>query len=219
MVSISELRKTQHPKSQQDFYVKHIYRKFSIIFTWFFVNLGISANIVTVISFLFDVLAVYLVFKNSLILAAIAIQFGIILDVVDGEVARYNNSIKKLKEPKKFGAYLDEVLGVIGFATAIFAFCYIKQEYWLGFAAIIALVMMNLTSAISSSLFTTGKSNINEFKKSLFGNLSDAIAFGMTPQRAFITLAFLLDNIYFIWFFTIVGNFYWIIRFKFYKNL
>ena len=77
--------------------------------TWVFIKLGISANQVTVLQLLFGVVGSILFAYGKFITGCIFLQIGFILDLCDGDVARFNN------KESKAGEYLD----LIGHRTVI----------------------------------------------------------------------------------------------------
>jgi phosphatidylglycerophosphate synthase len=69
--------------------------KFSIYFSYFFINLGLSADSVTKIFFLIGLAGALAAFKGGLIgsiIAYICWRLHIIIDMSDGDVARFNKS-------------------------------------------------------------------------------------------------------------------------------
>ena len=96
MESISELRKlcqTTRPAIYSDF-LSRFYYKVSIYFTWLCLKMGLSANQVTVLSGIISIIGGLMLIADSKIIT----MFGImcfhlfcILDMSDGEVARYRN--------------------------------------------------------------------------------------------------------------------------------
>ena len=94
MESITELRKicqSSRPSIFNDF-LNRFYYRVSIYFTWLCLKLNLTANQVTVISVLFSILGGFLITSNNhyfTIIGFICFHIFAILDMSDGEVARY----------------------------------------------------------------------------------------------------------------------------------
>jgi len=104
--SISQLRvicQASRPSIFTDF-LSQFYYKVSIYFTWVCLNLGMNANQVTFLSALIAILGGFLISNDSAFLifaGALCFQIFAILDMSDGEVARYR------KEGGVQGHYMD----------------------------------------------------------------------------------------------------------------
>ncbi|MFA7114675.1 MAG: CDP-alcohol phosphatidyltransferase family protein [Candidatus Omnitrophota bacterium] len=87
-----------------------VFRPLSFIITPFFVMLKISANIVTLLSFVFLLLSGFFILKgfDYFLLSIIFIFFAFLFDYVDGNLARYSGTTNY------FGKFIDGVCGVIG---------------------------------------------------------------------------------------------------------
>lgn len=104
----SDVKKKQD--SQLPFYHRKFIRPFSFYITIPFLFVGASANIVTYLSFLIGLIGnLFLTQSQSypLIVGILLIHFSILLDFVDGNIARYNNT------NNHFGKFIDGVLGQI----------------------------------------------------------------------------------------------------------
>jgi len=78
--------------------------KISPFFSWLFINLNMPPNIITILFFLIGLISAFLLVFDSLILSVFSYllyRLHIILDVCDGEVARYT------KIYSSYGKYLD----------------------------------------------------------------------------------------------------------------
>ena len=123
--SIKELReicqkseKKAMPTRFDEFVWNNLDRGMSIYFTKLFLIMGISANRVTFISFLFGVSAgILFIFGDAFywILGTFCYWLCGVFDLADGEVARYN------KAASKQGAYLDGLSG--SFISAYLFLC------------------------------------------------------------------------------------------------
>jgi len=93
-------------RSKDGFFSVFFLRKFSKPLTWLSVKLGITPNQITLISFAIGLYSAYSFSKGdfrSIFLGAFLLQVSIIVDCVDGELARYTRKFSNL------GAWLDAV--------------------------------------------------------------------------------------------------------------
>lgn len=94
--------------SNSSLWVKTIIRKLSFPVTYFFLNLGFSANAVSVLSVFFAVAAAacYMIpSKGCMIAAIVLVNFWLVLDCVDGNIARCK------KRKTVFGEFVDDIGG------------------------------------------------------------------------------------------------------------
>ncbi len=116
----------------------------TIFLTWLFVNMGVSANIVSLISGLFAVLGgVMITSENNYIVLIGSFGYMIyyLLDYVDGGVARFNASIGV------GGQYIDWIMHVvssISIFTGIFIVAYNIEGSWIVPFGILTLVSVSL---------------------------------------------------------------------------
>jgi len=214
----SEIKKLQKSAAEDDYIVFYSYRKISVFFTMFFVKLGVTANFVTVLSVFADLLAIYFMSINMWILAAIFVQVAIILDNSDGEVARYN--LARTKNPKEthFGGYLDEVLGVLGFAIVIFFAGYFMGNWPVGLFAMFGLFMIIVSSTTARIEFKNKEKIVKNFEKKLVGNLKGRVGFSNASQRILVTIAVLFSSWIVLLIFGILAHAFWILKFWVYRN-
>ena len=136
-----------------------------------------------------------------------------------GEVARYNNqNIEEEGHTKKYGGYLDEVLGMVGFSTVIFFTGYLMGNFWIGCAAVFGLFMMVVTSLTAQNLFKNKKQLAQNYERKLFGKLKGRIGFGFGIQRIIISLAILFYSSGILLLFAIMANAFWILKFWVYRR-
>lgn len=105
-ISLTELRDKIKPLKEDPLYTRAIIRKISIYVTWLFLHTGISPNQVTILSQIIAIIgATFFISTNPLywIFGWAIMQVYIILDGVDGEVARYSN------KSSVFGIYFDAI--------------------------------------------------------------------------------------------------------------
>ncbi len=105
-LNIERLRLRMANRANDGFFSVFFLRKFSKILTWVAVRVKATPNQVTLLSFAIGLYAAYsfsLGTFTSILIGAILLQVSIIVDCVDGELARYTRRFSKL------GAWLDAV--------------------------------------------------------------------------------------------------------------
>jgi len=105
-LNIAALRLKMANRANDGFFSVFFLRKFSKILTWVAVKIGATPNQVTLLSFAIGLYSAYLFSRGTflpILLGAILLQLSIIVDCVDGELARYTRKFSKL------GAWLDAV--------------------------------------------------------------------------------------------------------------
>ena len=153
MESISELRKicqTTRPSIFKDFLNKFYYR-FSIYFTWLCILLKLSANQVTIISVLFSILGGILISigdKNLTIIGFVCFHIFAILDMSDGEVARYRN------QGGMTGHFLDWYMHFIT-SLAMMLGLFLHSFDALGSGILISLGIISITVPIFDKIITS----------------------------------------------------------------
>jgi phosphatidylglycerophosphate synthase len=105
-LNIATLRLRMANRANDGFFSVFFLRKFSKILTWVAVKIGATPNQVTLLSFAIGLYSAYSFSRGtflSILLGAFLLQLSIIVDCVDGELARYTRKFSKL------GAWLDAV--------------------------------------------------------------------------------------------------------------
>ncbi|MFM1995366.1 MAG: hypothetical protein RLZZ610_883 [Actinomycetota bacterium] len=105
-LSIPRLRLKLANRANDGFFSVYVLRRFSKLLTWVAVKIGATPNQVTIASFAIGLYAAFLFSQGdfwSLIAGAILLQLSIIVDCVDGELARYTRKFSEL------GAWLDAI--------------------------------------------------------------------------------------------------------------
>jgi phosphatidylglycerophosphate synthase len=105
-VNIGRLRLSMANRANDGFFSVFFLRKFSKLFTWVAVKLGATPNQVTLVSFAIGLYSAYAFAQGTfwqIFLGAVLLQLSIIIDCVDGELARYTRKFSQL------GAWLDAV--------------------------------------------------------------------------------------------------------------
>lgn len=105
-LNIERVRLSMANRANDGFFSVFFLRKFSKILTWVAVKIGATPNQVTLLSFVIGLLSAYSFSRGgfaSTLLGALLLQLSIIVDCVDGELARYTRKFSSL------GAWLDAV--------------------------------------------------------------------------------------------------------------
>jgi len=179
----------------------------------------VSANFITLFSMLADFLVIYLMYTGNWILAGILVHLAPLLDCSDGEVARYNTrNIEEEVYKKKYGGYLDEVLGTIGFSLVIFFTGYLIGNFWVGCIAVFGLFMMLVTSLTAQNLFKNKEQLAKNYERKFFGKLKGRVGFGFGVQRIIVSVAILFHSPNILLFFAILANAFWILKFWIYRR-
>jgi len=106
MINIPMLRLKMANRANDGFFSVFFLRRVSKLLTWAAVKIGATPNQVTIASFAIGLYAALLFAQGdtwSLIIGAILLQVSIIVDCVDGELARYTRKFSEL------GAWLDAI--------------------------------------------------------------------------------------------------------------
>jgi phosphatidylglycerophosphate synthase len=105
-LNMGRVRLSMANRANDGFFSVFFLRKFSKILTWLAVKVGATPNQVTLISFAIGLYSAYSFSQGTfwnIFLGAILLQLSIIVDCVDGELARYTRKFSQL------GAWLDAV--------------------------------------------------------------------------------------------------------------
>jgi phosphatidylglycerophosphate synthase len=141
-ISEKTLRLRAVARTDDGFFSTFVLRKISRVFTSALVETGIRPNTVTVTSIVFGLLSAYVAAQGKYLVAAIAFIFSLILDCVDGEVARYKNQFTQL------GAWLDALADRVKEFAYIGALIYSTNEsrtWWLGIALVVLQTIRHLS--------------------------------------------------------------------------
>jgi phosphatidylglycerophosphate synthase len=115
------LRLKMANRANDGFYSVFVLRKFSKLFTWAAVRLRVTPNQITLISFGIGLLSAYAFSRGdfwSIFAGALLLQLSIIVDCVDGELARYTRKFSQL------GAWLDAITDRIKEYLVFFGLAY-----------------------------------------------------------------------------------------------
>ena len=243
--NIQELRKIcQLPRREVDtWHGRHVCRPFSIYITRVAILLGISANTVTLIFFIIGLLAcVFFMLGTGIgfLAGALTLQFWYLMDMVDGEVARYR------KETSATGSYFDKMVHYAVNASIFFSLGYgiyrdidVPHSIVIGFIAGISIVLISASEdlkhmcALSKAVKSGKNIRLNRLQKKeevirgkesvlkrLF-SLMHALCTFPTFMNA-ITLAAVLDIIidedilyWFVFAYAVLTTFVWMSRLAF----
>ncbi len=158
----NSLKKYKKPKSEKYFILNTIfYRPIASLLVKLFFQTRVTPNQITVMSFLFGILAAssFVLGKHIyLIIGSVLLQFSQILDVTDGMLARAKNS------GSQFGAYLDLFLDRV---TDFFIISGIVTGYYL-ISNNITMLIIGLASLaiyfLQVTLFYISVIHIKDFK-------------------------------------------------------
>ena len=140
-IKIPRLRLKLANRANDGFFSVFFLRRVSKLLTWAAVKVGATPNQVTLASFAIGLYAAYLFAQGdtwSLIGGAILLQVSIIVDCVDGEIARYTRKFSEL------GAWLDAITDrvkeyAVFLGLAYGAFVQNGQNLWVLAAALMAI--------------------------------------------------------------------------------
>jgi phosphatidylserine synthase len=117
----ARLRLKMANRANDGFFSVFVLRKFSKLFTWAAVRLRVTPNQITLISFGIGLLSAYAFSRGnfwSIFTGALLLQLSIIVDCVDGELARYTRKFSQL------GAWLDAITDRIKEYLVFFGLAY-----------------------------------------------------------------------------------------------
>lgn len=98
-ITFKEIKNFRHrinPEERQGSYGYYFMRRLSLFVTWLLLNLGLSANQVTILQIISGVVgSVFFAFPKTefLLLGILFMQLGFLFDNVDGEVARFRKQV------------------------------------------------------------------------------------------------------------------------------
>jgi phosphatidylglycerophosphate synthase len=140
-LSIPRLRLKMANRANDGFFSVYVLRRFSKLLTWVAVKIGATPNQVTIASFAIGLYAAFLFAQGdfwSILIGAVLLQVSIIVDCVDGELARYTRKFSEL------GAWLDAITDrvkeyAVFLGLAYGAYVQNGQNLWLLAALLMAL--------------------------------------------------------------------------------
>jgi len=220
--SIEELRRICQKESVEDAFCRLFFRNISIRITKYFVRTRITPNQITVISFLFGVLAALCFAMGEyayLIVGAIFFLLSFIFDLVDGEVAR----VKSLQSLR--GAWLDPLLDIVGTGLLFFGIAFglqTRTDYVFAWALPYLAFFGHAIGSFSSSkqLEIYGKHEVSKIKEEInFGVIPKLYTtlYGMGSITLLFSIGAVLNQLVVsLILFTISSNLDWIGKFAWY---
>ncbi len=219
---LERLRKAVQP--EDGIIATHLNSKISIRIVKYLSRTAITPVQVSIISFLVSIVAGFC-FSFGIyfytVVGALLVQLSFILDMCDGELARYQNKCSK------FGAWLDRVFDrlsefsiFLGICVGVYRYSHNPGIWVLGLTVIFTLSLLNYSSDILGSLSSTGKllrsnsaEKINKFLGIRRFIKPGYLSFGRDMQMFLIFLGCILNQIVLLfWVIIIVGNAHWLVR-------
>lgn len=205
--SIKELRKICQPEYQQvksnPYYriYRRFFRLFSIYITIFLIKIKFSANLASYLGLIFGIIANLSFYSGKFLLGAILLQIWILMDTLDGELARYYFSKKKKVNYLNKGEYLDlnfhhlvHSLIFLSLGLGLFNLTRNINFIYLGIASSYAFFLNELIdlNKVKVLFYTNSKIKKNEVKnKSIFKKIMFIYTF---PSIANLILIFSIFN-------------------------
>lgn len=113
-MKLSDIKKSYHSvkklSDRDDLWLYFVIRKISFYITWIFLKFGFSANQTTYITIIIGVVGCGFLTCNNYrikVIGALLVNFWIIFDCVDGNIARFK------KESSKYGEFIDALNGYL----------------------------------------------------------------------------------------------------------
>lgn len=222
---VKEVAKKQYSESP---IYRFIYRFFSVRITRYLVGTRLTPNQITIISFFMGLLSAFLFsFGSPLYLrtGAIFLFLCIVLDCVDGEVARFKHM------ESKFGEFLDGFTGpckdffvVLGLSLGLYKQIHNISAWIWGFFVLFTMTMLNnvlsltraaLSHSATRKIAVSVQANLRKKIKRIFKlNIEPAyLIFGGDTVGLIIILGTLLNQILPAFLAIIIlGNIFWIVE-------
>jgi len=211
-------------QSEDGIVATHLNSKISIRMVRYLAKTAITPVQVSIVSFLISIVAGFC-FSFGIyfytVVGAVLLQLSFILDMCDGELARYKNKCSK------FGAWLDKVFDRLsefsifcGICVGVYRYSHNPRIWILGLATIFTLSLLNYSSDILGSLSSTGKllrsnsaEKINKFLRIKKFIKPGYLSFGRDIQMFLIFLGCIFNQIVpLFWTIIILGNAHWLVR-------
>lgn len=199
-------KKFQKEKSKEDPWSHLVLRFFSRHITWLLLHITLFAELVALTTPIVDILVIYNLLEGNFILAAILTQVHIIVDCVDGEIARFRKTVRKrTKQQELFGAFTDSMAGVLVYPLVIFTIGYLLGGIPLGLLGMMAFYLTVISSAYVNVYFKDQKAKSTKIREKIIGKQTFKIGFSSAVQKGLITLTILLQQEIFLYLF-ILGS-------------
>lgn len=200
----------QKPKEREDILAWYLHRPVSKYLTHYLLRIWptVNAEYIAFSTIIVDVLAIYLIYTQHWILAAFLTWFHVVVDSMDGEVARIQMNAGIM--PKKrgiFGGFWDSMMGLIAFPFVVFAAAHFMGHTMVGVFSMALFYIVVAASAYThvwfperASVSKTLQSKIKSIGKI---KMIAPISFDSTSQKMLVTLALLFQTVIFLWIFMI----------------
>ncbi len=218
MTVYKDLKKFQKSVEEDDYVVYYFYRKLSRPISALMIKLGLNTFVASWFTFFSDLFAMYLIYKGSFVIAGLFVILAYVFDCCDGEIARYDKARKKMNPNRMYGAYLDEILGVLGFFGVIIFFSYKIDLLLFGILGGLGLLMINFSCYVAKDIFPEKQKLAKNLEKKVFGNLKGRIGFSGGVQRILIALAIIFHSAFLLFVFVALMNAFWILKFWIYRK-
>lgn len=213
-----DLKKFQKTALEDDYITYYFYRKLSRPISTLMIKLGLNTFVASFLTISLDIITMYLIYHGIFYAAGILVIMAFVFDCCDGEIARYHKSSGKMKKKRMYGAYLDEVLGVVGFYGIILFLGYKIGHQMLAILGGAGLLMVNYSCYVAKDLLPKKRQIAEKFEEKFFGKIKGRIGFSGGLQRILLAFAVFFNSWIFLLIFTILINAFWIIKFWLYKN-
>jgi len=154
----------------------------------------LTPNMITIFNCFFSLLIYYLAYQEQFLIAAIGIQIFVILDTLDGSLARYKDM------QSKFGAKLDDINDRV-FYTLIFIFIGIKSIPL--YLIVLVILLVNLYAIIAAYYITPRLSRLKTIErrglKKYFMDRGFILGMDLGNIDLLISLFLILNEIYYLY--------------------
>jgi phosphatidylglycerophosphate synthase len=172
-MNIPRLRLKMANRPVDGFFSVLVLRRLSKPLTWLAVKIGVTPNQVTIASFAVGLLAAYFFAQGdtlSLVVGALLLQLSIVVDCVDGELARYTRQFSEL------GAWLDAITDrvkeyVVFLGLAYGAFVQNGTNLWL--LAALLMILQTFRHLSDYNFTQVSKARASEVQPLVIGFLDE----------------------------------------------
>ncbi|MEK6889291.1 MAG: hypothetical protein AABW80_04260 [Nanoarchaeota archaeon] len=202
--------KYQKPKEREDIPAWYIHRPVSKYLTHYLLRIWptINAEYIAFSTIIWDILTVYLIYTQHWIWAAFFTYFHVVIDSMDGEVARIQMDAG-IQSRKRgiFGGFWDSMMGLIAFPFVVFATAHFMGHTIVGVFSMALFYIVVAASAYTHVWFPERASvskSLQSKIKSIGGiKITGPISFDSTSQKMLIALALLFQTTIFLWIFMV----------------
>lgn len=200
--------KYQKPQEREDIPAWYIHRPVSKYLTHYLLRAWptINPELIAFSTIVWDMLTIYIIYTGHWILAAFFTYFHVVIDSMDGEVARIQMDAGIMpRERGIFGGFWDSMMGLIAFPFVILATGYYLGDIWIGLFSMALFYIVVAASAYTHVWFPeraeVSKSIQSKVKSIGRIKIKGPISFDSTSQKMLIALAQLFQTTIFLWIF------------------